>query len=444
MRIHLHTGFGKSLILLILAALFALPATAAAQGNDVVVIRGPFLRKIPLAIPSFVAGNQDPHTLTACREGSEILSEALGFTGYFKLIPKEAFLATVTDAVPPGVVFKDWTAVGADLIITGKAWYQDEGLTLNLRLFDTVSGGLILGKNYRGPVNQLKDMIYWFCTAMIKELSGSPGFFESKLAFVSTTTGNKEVYICDFDGKNIRQVSFDSKIALSPSWSWDGKFLAYVSYKHGGRDIVVANLNRSENVKLPMATHCSAPSFSPTDFVLACSMSREGDAEIYTLTGTGKIIKRMTTSWGSDTSPSWTPDGKRMAFASTRAGGSQIFMLDAESGDVKRLTFKGKLNWEPSVSPNGRAIAYTSMIDGKFNICVMGINGENPTALTQGEGDNDSPTWAPDGSLIAFTSTREGPSRIYVTDPAGYDQRRLFLMPGQQSQPCWSKNLPRQ
>ncbi|MEW5735352.1 MAG: Tol-Pal system beta propeller repeat protein TolB [Thermodesulfobacteriota bacterium] len=431
-------------LLLALLAVIAFAGPALAQNRDVIVIEGPFLRKIPLAIPGFVAGNADPHTAQACAEGPEILSSALGFTGYFSLIPKAAFIGQVTDAVPPGVVFKDWTAVGADLIITGKAWYDATGLTMNLRLFDTVSGGLILGRNYHGPVNQLRQMIYWFCTAMIQELSGSQGFFESKLAFVSTTTGNKEVYICDFDGQNIKQVSFDSDLALSPSWSPDGRYLAYVSYKYRARDIIVANLDRNENVKISDEAHCSAPVFAPEGFTLACSMSREGNADIYTLTGTGKIIKRMTSSWGLDTSPSWTPDGKKLVFASDRGGSPQIYILDIETGIEKRLTYSGSYNSDPCVSPNGRAIAYCSKVGGRFEIFVMGVNGENPTAITRGQGDNESPTWSPDGSLVAFATTREGPWRVYVSSPSGTDQRRLILMPGQQTQPAWSRNMPRQ
>jgi len=46
--------------------------------------------------------------------------------------------------------------------------------------------------------------------------------FLSKLAFVGTATGNKEIYLCDYDGYNLKQVTRDKSIALMPRWSPQG------------------------------------------------------------------------------------------------------------------------------------------------------------------------------------------------------------------------------
>ncbi|MBW1988127.1 MAG: Tol-Pal system beta propeller repeat protein TolB [Deltaproteobacteria bacterium] len=424
--------------LLAAAALFPPPGAA----KTYITIQDPFLRAIPLAIPVFLSG-EGRAAAKAAYQATEEITEALDFTRFFNILPQKSYIADLSKGVAAKHLnFKDWTAIGAELLITGKATVQDDVLVLELRLFDTYSQKLLVGKRYKGGLGDRRRMILRFAAKVVRELTGSAGIFDTRIAFVSTATNNKEIYTCDFDGKNIQQVTKDESIALFPAWSRDGSHLAYTSYKGGAPHLYILDLSTRQGRVVAQKGLNITPAWSPTEFILAACLSRDGNPEIYSLTGDGKIIKRLTNNWGIDVSPAWFPDGKRMAYVSNRSGGPQIYLLDTETGESRRLTYEGDNNNAPAVSPRGDMIAYQSRENGLFNIWVMSADGENPVRLTQQEGSNESPCWSPDGTLIAYSSTREGESRIYVMTSRGTKKRRLLLQDGEQSEPAWSPNLP--
>jgi TolB protein len=62
-------------------------------------------------------------------------------------------------------------------------------------------------------------------------ITGSRGFFDAKIAFVSNGSGHKEIYSsATFDGSDIRQFTRHSSISLFPDWSSDGRWVAYTTY----------------------------------------------------------------------------------------------------------------------------------------------------------------------------------------------------------------------
>jgi len=265
---------------------------------------------------------------------------------------------------------------------------------------------------------------------------------DSQIAFVSTTTGNKEIYIANFDGSNPKQFTNTGAITLSPTWSSDGKWLAYTSYSKGKPDLYIKHLKDKHVAIVAKKGINITPAWIPGKFALAASLSFSGDSEIYLLTGTGKIIKKLTNSGGVDVSPTFSPDCSKMAFVSSRSGSPQIYIMDLDSGQVERLMSQGRYNTCPNWSPRGDKIAYAGMRNGQTNIYTIDVEGESPALqLTHNSWNNDSPTWSPDGSMIAFSSTREGTSRIYVMTADGNDQRRLLSIQGEQTSPSWSPKL---
>jgi TolB protein len=411
-------------------------------GYDYIDINNPYIKKIPIAVPLFKEMNGSMDEQTKAREASVLLSDTLEFTGYFKMIDHGAFLEhpEKQGISETSINFKNWTVIGAELLITGGISMSGNNITMEMRLFDTFKAKRLLGKKYTGDVLDQRIMIRKFCNDVMYLLTGSHGFFNSRIAFVSNSTGKKEIYISDFDGYNPRQITKSNSISLSPAWSTDGNWLAYTSYARGKPDLYIKNLKENRGCVVAKEGVNITPAWVPGQFALAATLSFSGDPEIYMLTGDGKVIKRVTRNWGIDVSPSFSPDGRKMAFVSKRSGNPQIYSKDLSSEQEKRLTFQGKNNTTPSWSPKGDKIVYSSMEKGQFNVCMIGADGGEPTQLTSDAGDNESPTWSPDGSLIAFCSTREGVSRIYVMTSYGTEQRRLFSMPGEQTNPKWSSN----
>jgi len=433
-------------LFIIVANLLIGPIFCFAQSDqdqyDYIDISNPFLRKIPLAVPLFKNENETGEEKRLSNSSAELLAASLEFTGYFKLLDRGAFLfdPQKDGVLTPQINFANWTVIGAELLITGLFKEVDGNITMELRLFDTFKARRIVGKKYTGKKADQRRMIHRFCSEVIKYLTGHRGVFGSKIAFVSNGSGNKEIYTCAFDGYNAQQVTRNRSINLSPAWSSDGRYLAYTSYKKKKPDIFIKNLAEMQETSINQKGLNITPAWVPGKFELAATLSFAGDQEIYLLTGSGKVIKRLTNIRGIDVSPTWSPDGKKFAFVSNRAGSPQVYVQDIVSGKVRRLTYEGNYNTQPSWSPQGDNIAYASVVDGRRNIVVMGLDGQEPLQLTHESGDNESPSWSPDGSLIVFSSNREGPFRIYVMTAFGTDQRRLLVMTGEQTNPKWSMN----
>ena len=409
---------------------------------DVIDITKPFLRKIPLAIPLFKNATGFAEEKSQSEKAADFLSDTLDFTGYFKILDRGAFLFDPerNDVTLSNLNFQNWTVVGAELLITGYYELRNDTVSIELRLFDTFRARRVLGKKYSGSLSNQREIILRFCSDVINYLTGSQGVFGSKIAFVSNGTGNKEIYTCDFDGYDPRRLTNNNTITLFPAWSTDGKWMAFTSYKDGNPDLYIRNLSQGQETKIAKQGINITPAWVPKKLELAATLSFSGDQEIYLLTGSGKIIKRLTDSRGIDVSPSWSPDGNQFAFVSDRSGSAQIYIQDLVSGKVRRLTYEGRKNTQPSWSPRGDKIAYTSEINGGHDIFVIGLDGQDPVQLTYDSRDNEAASWSPDGSLIAFSSNREGPSRIYVMTAYGTDQRRLLVLAGEQTNPKWSTN----
>lgn len=421
-----------------------LSSTAVMAGYDYIDITNPFLKKIPIAIPRFknMVGTSPAETLSV--EGARLTAATLEFSGYFKIMDPAAFLENPHEKgiTQQNITFKNWSGIGAEMLITGGVVQRNGLLALEMRLFDTFNAKLLIGKRYLNVDDKnTRATIRKFCGEVVKMLTGNYGLFESKIAFISNGTGAKEIFTCDFDGYNPVQITNTKTITLSPAWSSDGNYLAYTDYSRGKPDLFIKHLKEKKGWVVDKEGSNITPAWQPGSFSLAATLSFSGDPEIYMLTGTGKIIKRLTKNWGIDVSPAFSPDGRKIAFVSKRSGTPQIYIKDLDTGQNWRLTYEGRYNTSPAWSPTGEKIAYASMVNGVFDIFVIGTDGSNPTALTVQSGDNESPTWSPDGSLIAFSSTREGVTRIYVMTASGTDQRRLLTLPGHQTQPKWSNRI---
>ncbi len=420
-------------------------STRPCQARVYININAPYLRKIPTAIPIFkdMTAGQKPGQLATTL--SDLLTEALDFTGFFKMLDRESFLEDPQKSglMEHTISFKNWTDIGAELLIKGGFKYREGVLEVELRLLDTFSGRLIVGRRYTGRLKDDRRMIHRFCDEVILRLTGHPGIFSTQIAFVSSTTGTKEIYIADFDGHNPRRFTNTGTITLFPAWSSDGRYLAYTDYRHGKPELFIRHIKEKRGTVVRVEGSSITPAWVPEKFALAASLSHEGNPAIYLLSGNGKITRKLTHHWGIDVAPTWSPDGKEFAFVSNRSGSPQIFVKNIESGNVRRLTYEGDYNTSPQWSPMGNYIAYVGLKNGHHDIYLIGTDGNGPIQLTRDAGNNESPTWSPDGTLIAFSSTREGPSRLYVMNANGMDQRRLLLLGGEQTNPSWSPRLTR-
>ena len=282
---------------------FSIEAAADVKYFD---LKNPFLRKIPMAVPGFKAMTANPDELAQVVPLADRLQEMLDFSGYFKMLDRASFLY---DSQSSGITqkelnFANWTAVGAELLITGGLQIQGDQMVAELRLFDTFKSKMLIGKRYRASVQDQRTMLRRFCSEVLLALTGNPGFFDSQLVFVSNGSGHKEIYMCDFDGRNVRQVTRKRSITSFPAWSSDGRYLAFTSFINGPSQVFIHNLKTGMEKHAIFNGVQISPVWRPSRFELAASLSAGGDQEIYLLTGEGKMIKRVTNSRGAPLGPS--------------------------------------------------------------------------------------------------------------------------------------------
>jgi len=423
----------------LLALLLWYPAPGAAR--IYIDINAPSIRKFNVAIPDFKDIGSQKTQPELATELPGVISNDLDLSGYFSPIDKGAFLE---DATAPlnleNIQFRSWTAIGAELLIKGGYACIGQQLEVELRVYDTFQGRQIMGRRVLGDVRTHRKLMHRLSNDIMRLLTGHDGIFLTQIAFVGTATGNKEIYICDYDGYNMRQITADKSIALLPRWSPDGKTLAFNSYKEGSgpslyvKDLATGSVGRiSEKSGLN-----TGAAWTPDGSKMAVTMTLKGNPNIFLIDARGKLLKQLTSHWGIDVSPTFSPDGKKLAFVSNRSGSPQIYVLDLESGEERRLTFEGNYNTSPSWSALNR-IAYTGMRSGGFDIYSTDAEGGTVRRLTENQGKNEDPCWSPDGRYIVFSSSREGRYQLYLMNGNGQNQRRITNFKGDQTAPSWTR-----
>ena len=411
-------------------------------------ITEPSGRKLNIAIPDFKNLTPEGKHLKMGAGLPAVISNDLDLTGFFNSMDKAAFLEDKDAPMDQkDIRFKDWSVIGADLLLKGNYARIGNSLEVEIRLFDVDWARQILRKRALGDARRYRSLMHRLGNDIIKVLTDREGIFLSKIAFVGNATGYREIYVCDFDGQNVRQITKDDNMAILPSLSPDGKMITYTSYKHGGPMLYKRDLmsQKSRGISAREGLNIGA-SWSPDGTNLALTLSPRGNPDIYLIDLNGKIIKHLVRHWGIDTSPTFSPDGKKLAFVSDRSGSPQIYILDLKNNRADRLTFPsesdildfpGRYNTSPSWSVNNR-IAFSSLEGEEINIYTMDAAGGQLMKLTGGLGKNEDPCWSPDGQYIIFSSNRDGEYQLYMMNAYGQNQRKMVTQDGAQTSPSWA------
>lgn len=334
------------------------------------------------------------------------------------------------------VDFIPWLTAGYDFLIRGEYDVRGEELTVEFRLFDVLNKKQLLVKRYLGKMKEYRRYAHAFSDEVLLVMAGEKGPFTARLAFASLG-GSKEIYIMDWDGYNLQQITKNGGINLGPSISPDGREVLFTSYKKGNPDTYKRALSSSVDVPLSSRPGVNiTAAWSPDGSSIALALSKDGNTELYRVRRDGSAPVRLTVTHAANLSPSWSPDGSKIAFVSDRLGGPQIFIMDATGGNVRRLTTSGKYNVNPAWSPKGDKIAFARM-SGGFQIFVVNVDGTGETQLTT-EGSNEHPSWSPDGRLIAYSSNKGGAQSIYVMRADGSGQTRVSRSSIGSRHPVWS------
>jgi len=425
----------------VVCVLWCRTADAQVRGT----IFGPGARSYPIAVSPIRDLSQGVAGKDAGARFADVLERDLTIAGLFKVLDRSAFIEKpeTSGYTVDSINFDNWSVLGALALVKGAYTVDGDNLSLEVRLFDVYQRRQLTGRRYQGSLGEVRRMANRFADEILQQFTGERGPFDSRLAFVSTRDSRfKEIYVMSPDGGDIRQITRDQTIALSPSWSPNVETLYYTSYKRGNPDLFSVSLIGGRETMISKRKGLNlggrpAPDGSP----LAVTLETDGNADIVLMSPNGEILRRLTDTWAIDVSPSWSPDGTQLAFCSNRAGSPQIYVMSASGGEARRVSYSGTYNTSPAWSPKGDRIAYVNRSEGQFNIFSVKTDGTDARQLTQDAGNNEDPSWAPDGRYMVFSSSRTGRKKLFVTDATGAVQVQLTRGGGDDTSPAWSRWL---
>lgn len=412
---------------------FLMATGVAAQEEVFLRVTAPGLQRVVVAIPDMpvLAGGD----AAVAARFLETLRADLRQSAVIALLADEAARLVEVDPKDAKLTRQRFRGVGAQFLLEGTLIAPAGQLVAEVRLYDLASGEVAYSRRLQGAATLAATVAHTLANDLVRLLTGRPGPFLSRFAFVSDRTGSKELWVMRWDGSEPQQLTSHKSVALGPAWSPEGDWLVFTSFLAGRPQLYA--LRPTEGFLKPISSLPgvnSSPSVSPDGSRVAFAAGAEGNTDIYVVSINGGAPERLTSSRAIETQPAWSPNGRQIVFTSTAAGTPQLYLMDAEGTNVRRLTFEDTFADEAAWAPDGVRLAYTTQVDGRFQIAILDLRTMVRTVVA-GPGSNESPCWSPDGATLAFVSNRTGRQQIYVTDPDGIP--RQLTHEGNNTSPAW-------
>lgn len=341
------------------------------------------------------------------------------------------------------VNFKDWQKLGMENLVIGQLGQTATGdYVVDFRLLDVYKGKQIVGFSIPSGKDRLRRTAHEIADIIYEKLIGVRGAFATRIAYITVIKnrdGTKKytLQIADADGFNPQILLTSPEPLLSPSWSPDGKKIAYVSFESKNSTVYVQDVITGKREKIASNPGInSAPAWSPDGSRLAMTLSKDGNAEIYVMNLSSKSLQRVTSNAAIDTEPAWSHNGSMLAFTSDRGGGPQVYEVSASGGEPKRLTFEGPYNARPRYSPDDTKLAVVHGENNVYRIAVVDRKSGQLNILTESRLD-ESPSFSPNGHMIIYTTTGFRGTELAATSTDGSVHQRLALEGGEVREPAW-------
>jgi TolB protein len=377
-----------------LAALFALSVAvlpASAQDTPTITVRKG--DRVPLSITPL--GGPSGAAVTG------VLQADLDLAGWFQLVPGSQ-----------GSFVVGGTAGGGSL--EGKVTDRN--------------GSVVLSKTYQGDD---RTVAHQFADDIVETLTGNSGIATTKIAFVGTASGAKEIYIADYDGKNARRITSDRSISVAPSLGPGARNLAYTGYQSGYPDVYVIDVATGARQRVVSAPGTnSGAAISPDGGQMALTMSKDGNPEIYITGLRGGSARRLTKTRGVESSPAWSPDGRQLIYSSDDGGSPQLYRIGSGGGGGSMISTGYGYCTDPSWSADGNKVAFTVRQGGGFAAAVMDLGAGGARVVASGQ----NPVWGRSSRHLIYST---GSSLILLDVPTGRTTTIVSGL-GKVSEPTWS------
>lgn len=371
-----------------------------------------------------------------------VIQADLASSGRFRGIDRAAMPAQPTAA--GDVVAQSWRAARADYVVVGRLRSSGSSVTLSFDLVNALNGQVMLqNESVTVAPAMLRHGAHRVADAIFEKLTGVRGAFATRIAYISVTgtppAQRYELLIADADGENARVALQSSEPVMSPAWSPDGEWLAYVSFEKKAAAVFVQRVRTGERSQVSARAGVNgAPSFSPDGKKLALTLSgTRGNLDIYVLDLATQNLVRITEDPAIDTEPAWSPDGQTLYFTSDRGGAAQIYAAPAQAGArARRITFGVPYAARPRVSPDGKQLAVVMQENSASRVGAVDLSSGTVTPLTRGPLD-ESPSFAPNGAVLIYAGREAGRGVLATVSVDGQVSTRLKSGSSEVREPVW-------
>jgi TolB protein len=367
---------------------------------------------------------------------SQIVSADLIRSGRFKV--QEIGSVRPLPSEPPEVNYRYWKNRGTQTLVIGKVIQREDGkVEVRFRMLDTSKEAQAVGYAYTIVVPQMRAIAHKIADTIYEKLTGEPGVFSTRIAYVARFPQRFELHVADADGFNSQFILAHREPIISPAWSPDGTRIAYVSFEQGRSMVFVHNLvDGTRRILSSYDGINSAPAWSPDGKRLALALSKDGVSQIYVMDADGSGLVRLTNSNAIDTEASFSPDGKYILFTSDRGGSPQIYRMSASGTNVERMTFEGGYNVTPRYSPDGKSFAYIQRNQARYTLALMDLSTRQSVILSDSSLDG-SPAFAPNGRLILYASIVGGHGILAAVSSDGRIKQKISASAQDVREPAW-------
>jgi len=427
--------------LLVLAALVLALAAPPAHADLQVRITKGVTDPIPIAVVPFAHVPADGGFDVA-----GVVQQDLSSSGRFRLMGRQAMLAMkIVPTNASQVLSADWKAQGEDYVLVGRVSSPSPGvLDVDCDLINTATGQPVGSQRFIADSASLRNAAHQVSDFVYQKILGVRGAFATRIAYV-TVQGEPpnqryRLVIADADGENPRVILESGQPIMSPAWSADGQWIAYVSFENRLPAVYVQRVSSGERRRVSARAGVNgAPAFSPDGKRLALTLSGSGgNLDIWVLDLSTQHLTRLTDDPAVDTEPAWSPDGQSIYFTSDRAGGPQIYRISVTNPNrVQRITFGSSYDARPAVSPDGKRLAFVTLDGKNYRIAVQDLASGTVTILSHGRLDQ-SPSFAPNGATIIYAGRDTDVDTLQTVSVDGLVTQRLKSSDqGQVREPVW-------
>jgi TolB protein len=376
-----------------------------------------------------------------------VVQRDLESSGRFKGMSRNDMITRPTTAAE--VDAAGWKQMRNDYVVVGRVAALPSGdLTVDVELVNVLTAERLLGQKWTVKPANLRNAAHRAADAVYEKIIGVRGAFATRIAYVSVdgTAPNQhyQLIVADADGENPRMILQSDRPLMSPAWSADGEWLAYVSFERRASAIYVQQVRTGQRRMVSARAGINgAPAWSPDGKKLALTLSgKEGNLDIYLLDLGTQQLSQLTNDPGIDTEAVFAPDGSAVYFTSDRSGNPQVYKLGLGGNErPRRITFTGAYNARPRISPDGKQLAVLTLDNGAYRIGVQDLASGALSVLSKGRQD-ESPSFAPNGAMVILAGRERGQGVLQTLSIDGQTSVRLNADAGEVREPAWGPFLP--